>query len=259
MAASSTTLGSRAVDLTAGFATALASGAATWWVADLPASFAAVVAALYATLAAIVWLRLPEDSVGPGLGAANRVTLARAALAVPVLALPLYPDALDSAGLWWVIVLSTVVLLLDGVDGRIARRSGTESRFGARFDMEVDAALILALSVLVWMTGKVGAWVLLIGGMRYLFVAGSRIWPALQSELPPSKRRQGVCVVQGVVLLVAMGPIIPTSMAVAMAAGGLAALVYSFGVDIRWALMTAERQDRAGRSVADPASNTSSR
>ena len=41
------------------------------------------------------------------------------------------------------------------------------------------AALLLGLSALVWQSGKVGAWVLLIGGMRYLFVGASRIWPAL--------------------------------------------------------------------------------
>ena len=37
------------------------------------------------------------------------------------------------------------------------------SSFGARFDMETDAAFILILSVLVWQHGKAGAWVL---GMR---------------------------------------------------------------------------------------------
>jgi multidrug efflux pump subunit AcrA (membrane-fusion protein) len=38
--------------------------------------------------------------------------------------------------------------MLDGVDGWLARRHEIASRFGARFDMEVDALLILALSVL---------------------------------------------------------------------------------------------------------------
>jgi hypothetical protein len=43
-------------------------------------------------------------------------------------------------------------------------------------------------------------------------------------------------VVQGVVLLVALGPIIPGWMAVAVAAAGLAALAYSFAIDVRWAV-----------------------
>ena len=40
------------------------------------------------------------------------------------------------------------------------------SGYGARFDMETDAAFILVLSILVWQHGKAGAWVLLCGLMR---------------------------------------------------------------------------------------------
>ena len=167
------------------------------------------------------------------------MTLGRAALAVPVVALCLPPGPLRAEGYWWVILLATVVMILDGVDGRIARRTGTQSVFGARFDMELDAALILALSVLVWAGGRAGAWCLLIGLMRYLFVAASWLWPALGAELPESYRRKVVCVLQGVVLLVALGPIIPGAVATAVVAAGLAALIYSFAVDIRWALANA--------------------
>jgi phosphatidylserine synthase len=35
--------------------------------------------------------------------------------------------ALGAGGYWWVIVLSTVAMVLDGVDGRVARRTGTET------------------------------------------------------------------------------------------------------------------------------------
>jgi hypothetical protein len=45
-----------------------------------------------------------------------------------------------------------------------------------------------------------------------------------------------VCVVQGVVLLVALGPIIPLWLAVAVCAAGLAALTWSFALDVRWVL-----------------------
>ena len=40
------------------------------------------------------------------------------------------------------------------VDGRVARCTGTVSRLGARFDMEVDAVLILVLAVLAWRFDK---------------------------------------------------------------------------------------------------------
>ena len=74
--------------------------------------------------------------------------------------------------------LTTVALILDAVDGKVARRTGTSTPLGARFDMEVDAFLILVLSVYVAMS--LGPWVLLIGVMRYAFVAAARVAPVAQ-------------------------------------------------------------------------------
>jgi phosphatidylglycerophosphate synthase len=224
-------------DLAAALTLTLGALGGTWWLLGLPASYVLIGLGWYVGLAGLVLRTFPRGAPGPGMGPANRVTLVRAALAMPVLALAVHPEALGVAGRWWVILVSTLVLILDGVDGRIARRTGTQTDFGARFDMELDAALIMALSVLVWRGGRIGSWVLLIGLMRYAFVAASWIWPVLGAELPPSRRRKVVCVVQGVVLLVALGPIIPDAMAVAVSAAGLAMLAYSFGVDVRWALM----------------------
>jgi phosphatidylglycerophosphate synthase len=223
-------------DLAVGLVASLAAVGATWWLLSLPASYVLIGAAFYASLAALVLWTRPHQMPGPGMGAANRVTLGRAALAVPVFALSVQPGALGERGAWCVIALATSVLVLDSFDGRIARRTGTQTEFGARFDMEVDAALIMALSVLVWRSGRVGPWVLLIGLMRYGFVGASKIWPALGAELPPSLRRKIGAVVQGIVLLVALGPIIPVWMAVTVVAAGLAMLGYSFAVDVRWAL-----------------------
>jgi phosphatidylglycerophosphate synthase len=224
------------IDLAAALVLTMAMAAASWRVLGLHASHVLIAAALYLAMSAVIAWSLPKDRPFRGLGPANRVTLGRAALAMPVLALALQPGSLDTTTRWWIIAVSTAVMLLDGVDGRVARRTRTETSFGARFDMELDAALLMALSVLVWRDGRVGAWVLLIGLMRYGFVAASWRWPALARELPPSLRRKVVCVVQGVVLLVALGPIIPTWLAVSACAGGLAALAYSFAVDVRWAL-----------------------
>ena len=64
------------------------------------------------------------------------------------------------------ITLAGVALVLDAVDGNVARRTATASAFGARFDMEVDAFIILTLSVFV--APAYGAWVLTIGAMRYV-------------------------------------------------------------------------------------------
>ncbi|WP_018138687.1 MULTISPECIES: CDP-alcohol phosphatidyltransferase family protein [unclassified Thioalkalivibrio] len=170
-----------------------------------------------------------------GPGPANRVTLARAAIATPLGALVLTSGAVPGTTVMlWILGLAGAALILDGVDGAVARRTNSRTAFGARFDMELDAAIILVLSILVWWMTAVGAWVVLIGAMRYLFLGAQRIWPWLGADLPPSRRRQTVCVLQTGVLLVALLPSLPPMAAIAVALAGLAALTSSFATDIHW-------------------------
>ncbi|WP_055695135.1 CDP-alcohol phosphatidyltransferase family protein, partial [Streptomyces prasinopilosus] len=139
-------------------------------------------------------------------GAANRVTLGRAILVGGVTAL-VADSFQDSPPVTLFVGLTAVALILDGVDGKVARRTGTSTPLGARFDMEVDAFLILVLSVYV--STAMGPWVLLIGGMRYVFVAAARVWPWLNAALPPSTARKTVAALQGVLLLVAGANLLP--------------------------------------------------
>ena len=227
------------VDLAAGLPLLVAVAFATRRLAGLPAAYLLQAAALYALLAALVVRHAPAALPGRGLGPANRITLGRGALALGIMPLALQPGPLGAPVYWWIIVVSTAAMVLDGFDGWAARRTDSATPFGARFDMELDAALLMALSVLVWRSGRTGPWVLLIGGIRYLFVAAGQLWPALQAELPPRWRRKAICVVQGVTLLVALGPIIPPWLAVEGAAGALALLVWSFAIDTRYLLLRA--------------------
>lgn len=164
-------------------------------------------------------------------GPANRVTLARATLVGGVTAL--VADSVERpAPVTVLVVLATVALVLDAVDGQIARRTGTATPLGARFDMEVDAFLILVLSVFV--AGLLGWWVLAIGAMRYAFVVAARVLPWLRPPLPPSLARKTVAAVQGIVLVVACAPIVPRPLAVASVGLALILLGWSFGRDVRW-------------------------
>ncbi len=223
-------------DLLAGLAMSLLVAAATWSVLGLPATYMAAVGALYAVTGALILATLPEGLPGPGLGPANRVTMLRTVATLSLAALISYADGLGTTGRWWVVGVGTAIMLLDGVDGWVARRTGTSSSFGALFDMETDAFLMLVLSTMVWAEGRAGVWVLLIGAMRYLFVAAGVVLPALRGELFPSFRRKLVCVIQGIALLVALGPIIPAPAAVGVSALALAMLTWSFGIDTVWLL-----------------------
>lgn len=165
-------------------------------------------------------LRRSERGV---LGPADRVTLARGLLVGGVTAL-----VADGGPAAVVVVLASVALALDFVDGHVARRTGTASPLGARFDMEVDAFLILVLSVHV--AAQLGPWVLVIGALRYAFVAASWGLSWLRGPLPPSRARKVVAAVQGVVLTAAASGLLPhAGVVVALA---LVSLVWSFGRDI---------------------------
>ena len=221
-------------DVALGLLPLLAVSLATCRMLALPTSHVLLAVASYSGLGALLLAKLPSDHPGPGLGPANRLTLARASLVLPLSALALLPRMFTEAGYWWMVGLSAVALVLDGLDGPLARRTGTESRFGARFDMELDAFLLLALSALVWWSGKVGFWVLLIGGLRYFFALGGLLWPPLRGALPPSQRRKVACVVQSIVLVVCLAPVTQSAPATTLVASALLLLVYSFVVDTWW-------------------------
>jgi phosphatidylglycerophosphate synthase len=168
----------------------------------------------------------------PVFGAANSVTLVRAALTVVLVAMF---GVVPSPAVGWVLLgIGTAAVALDGVDGALARGRNEASSFGARFDMETDALLILVLAALVWQHGKAGVWILVAGFLRYAFVAVSWALPWLGAALPASRRRQAVCVVQIVSLLGALAPALGYPWSGALALAGLAALVWSFGVDVHW-------------------------
>lgn len=177
------------------------------------------------------------------LGPADLVTLARALLVGGVTAI--VAESLLSG--WTaraaLVALASAALVLDAVDGKVARRTGTVSPVGARFDMEVDAFLVLVLSVHV--AGIVGPWALAIGLMRYVFVAAGRLLPWLRGTTPPSYVAKTVAAVQGVVLVVAASRLLPHPVTVTLVAVALALLVWSFWRTVRL-LWQSERARSAG-------------
>jgi len=108
------------------------------------------------------------------------------------------------------------------------------SAFGARFDMETDAALLLVLGALAWQLDRAGAWVLASGLMRYAFVAAGVGLAWLRRPLPPSFRRKLVCAVQTGVLVAVLAPVLAPPVTSVLAALALAALCYSFAADVIW-------------------------
>ncbi|VTU34859.1 CDP-diacylglycerol--glycerol-3-phosphate 3-phosphatidyltransferase [Variovorax sp. PBL-H6] len=190
--------------------------------------------AVFAVAFALVLAGLAAHAPNMRFGAANRVTLARLAL-IAVLAALIGEPAHDAMA-WGSIAVAASAALLDALDGPLARRGCLSSNFGARFDMETDALLVLVLSMLVVHFGKAGPWILTAGLMRHVFVLAARPWPWLARTLPSSRRRKTVCVVQITSLIACLGPIIALPWSRALAAASLTLLAASFAIDIAWLL-----------------------
>jgi phosphatidylglycerophosphate synthase len=181
------------------------------------------------------------ESFGP----ADVVTIARATLSCGVAALVADSFVEDgSAGTPRSVIvgIAAVALLLDAVDGRVARLTGTVSGFGARLDGEADAFLMLVLSLFVAgpvvagsaRAGALAIGVLGIGAMRYLFAMAGWVLPWMRAQLPARYWRKVVTATAGISLLFAAADVAAPDAAYAALGIALALLLESFGRDVWW-------------------------
>jgi phosphatidylglycerophosphate synthase len=195
------------------------------WVVGLLVGWAAT------ALLAICRLRSEKAMILP----ADWVTLTRALLIAGVAGL--VADSFgQSVSVSALVALSTAALILDAVDGQVSRRTGTATPLGARFDGEVDAFLILLLSIAVSET--YGSWVLIIGATRYVLLLAGLLVPWLAAPLPPRYWRKVVAAVQGIVLTVALSGLLDRLVGMTAVAVAMILLAESFGRDIVWLYRT---------------------
>ena len=131
----------------------------------------------------VAWMVRARGTWTPSgrLGAANAVTLLRAGVVLVFGCLG--EHAATPAGA--LLVLGAFVL--DGVDGWLARRSGTASTFGARLDMECDAWTVLVAALVLYLSGRLGAFILVAGALRYTYVVALALRPSVKGEEPRSR------------------------------------------------------------------------
>ncbi len=200
----------------------------------------------WAATALLAAARVRSDQ--PRIFPADWVTLVRALLTAGVAGL-----VADSFGatisVSVLVTLSTIALILDSVDGQVARRTHTATALGARCDGEVDAFLILLLSIVV--AESYGGWVVIIGAARYAFLLAGWVVPWLAAPLPARYWRKVVAAVQGIVLTVAASGLLDRAVGIAAVGVALALLAESFGRDVRWLYRTrAGKRSRAGQAPA---------
>jgi phosphatidylglycerophosphate synthase len=192
----------------------------------------------------------PLTLLAAHLGPADWVTLARAALSAGVAGL-VVASFIQPVPVALLVSLAAVALVLDAIDGQVARRTGTASALGERLDGEADAFLIAVLSIYV--ARSVGAWVLAIGAARYAFLVVGYVLPWLSGPLPPRYWRKVVCAIQGIVLTVAAAQVLPSALVTAALGVALVLLAESFGRDVWWLWSHRRRATSRSRAGAGPA------
>lgn len=195
------------------------------WIAGLATGWAAT--------ALIVTGRLRSDQ--PTIFPADWVTLTRAVLCAGVAGLVATSFG-RPVSITALVTLSAVALVLDAVDGQVARRTGTATSLGGLFDGEVDAFLILLLSVVV--SQDYGSWVLVIGAARYALLLAGWLLPWLAAPLPPRYWRKVVAAVQGIVLTIAASGVLDRVTGMIAVAVALLLLAESFGRCVIWLYRT---------------------
>jgi phosphatidylglycerophosphate synthase len=220
-----TVLGLLATAALLGVVSAPAGLGVAGWIAGLATGSAAT--------ALLVTARMRSDQ--PAIHPADWVTLTRTVLIAGVAGL-----VADSFGrpvsVTALVTLSTVALVLDAVDGQVARRTGTVTPLGARIDGEVDAFLILLLSIYV--SQDYGSWVLVIGAARYALLLAGWLIPWLAAPLPPRYWGKVVAAVQGIVLTVAASGLLDRLVGMIAVAAALLLLAESFGRNVIWLYRT---------------------
>lgn len=209
----------------------------------------------YLLISTALLLRGMRNASVSRFGPANVITAVRSTL-VGIITGIVAASFIAPIPVGMLVAAAVPALLLDAVDGWIARRTNSITELGARFDMEVDAFLLLVLSAYV--SQRLGVWVLAIGLMRYAFVAAGWVMPWMRGQLPVRYWRKVVTAAQGAALTIAAADVFPL-FDVVFVAIALALLVESFARDVLWLAVrrrsrnapAAQQQDQRDREYHD--------
>jgi phosphatidylglycerophosphate synthase len=165
-------------------------------------------------------------------GAANAVTLSRLVLTLLLAALGRQGAGPREA------LLLLLVFGLDSLDGWLARTRGDRSEFGETFDMESDALLVMTAGLVLHDGGRLGAFILVPGLLRYGYVLA--VWGLSRArgrplrEMPRMRWASQIFGLMAVALATSLWPIEPVHEPLAVLASGLIAL--SFARSLYWSL-----------------------
>ncbi len=122
------------------------------------------------------------------IGYANWVSLIRLLIIISLFGS--YPNLNDTE----LFVLFLIAICLDGLDGYLARRFGQTSEVGGKFDMEIDAFLVFTLSWIHVDLQNLTWYILIPGGLRYVYEIALFWLPKTGKEILPKMVRSTIAV-----------------------------------------------------------------
>lgn len=100
-------------------------------------------------------------------------------------------------------VCFTSAVLLDVLDGYLARKYKQSSDFGLYFDMETDAFFVALTSLILYKKGMIDAWILFPGYLRYLYMI---VWKIIPREQQKEPKRRYASVIAGIFFVALLLP-----------------------------------------------------
>ena len=132
------------------------------------------------------------------------------------------------------IILALVSLILDGLDGSIARKYGNSSKFGELFDQESDNFLMFVLSISLYINKDIGIYVFLIPAYRYIFNVLMIKYTWLKNTLPDSLFRKSACVLTTLLMIISHDTYFNVYISNFIIVFALFIITFSFSKDIIW-------------------------
>lgn len=123
----------------------------------------------------------------------------------------------------------SMLILLDGLDGLVARRLGQSSDQGEKLDSEVDAQLVWLLSWIHFYSGNAEWWILIAGSLRYTYQLFFFWVPGISSS-PPKRFRATVAVIFFFSLSFTF--VLPKELATYVLLGSSIMIIVSFGLSL---------------------------
>ena len=127
-----------------------------------------------------------------------------------------------------IFIIMTTAVLLDGLDGFLARKRGESSTLGGYFDMEVDAFFVLIMCFYYFNFEGTGWWILVPGVLRYLYKVLTTI--LLKPNYVETKRKYASYIAGIFFIVLCMGIIVEGEIIKYCLMIGSLLIVFSFGI-----------------------------